>query len=73
MEGEIKKKKPPSINQGFFLELEFKVFFRTVNQAGFSGIFGCFSDIGYSKIANARHVPKSITPQSSFVDLRKCA
>jgi hypothetical protein len=43
------KKKPPSINQGFFRELEFKVFFRTVNQAGFSGIFGCFSDIGYVK------------------------
>jgi hypothetical protein len=40
------KKKPPSIIQGFFRELEFKVFFRTVNQAGFSGIFGCFSDIG---------------------------
>jgi hypothetical protein len=43
--GRGKKKKPPSINQGFFRELEFKVFFRTVNQAGFSGIFGCFSDI----------------------------
>jgi hypothetical protein len=41
-----KKKKPPSISQGFFRELEFKVFFRTVNQAGFSGIFGCFSGIG---------------------------
>ena len=44
-----KKKKPPSINRGFFRELEFKVFFRTVNQAGFSGIFGYFSDIGYIK------------------------
>ena len=44
-----KKKKPPSINRGFFRELEFKVFFRTVNQAGFSGIFGYFSDIGYVK------------------------
>jgi len=40
------KEKTPGINQGFFRELEFKVFFRTVNQAGFSGIFGCFSDIG---------------------------
>jgi hypothetical protein len=57
------KKKPPSINQGFFLELEFKVFFRTVNQAGFSGIFGCFSDIGYSNVYIASNIPKSRTPQ----------
>jgi hypothetical protein len=40
------KRKNPNFYSGFFEELEFKVFFRTVNQAGFSGIFGCFSDIG---------------------------
>jgi hypothetical protein len=43
------KEKTPGITRGFFKELEFKVFFRTVNQAGFSGIFGYFSDIGYIK------------------------
>jgi len=43
------KKKPPRFHRGFFKELEFKVFGRTVNQAGFSGISGCFSDIGYLK------------------------
>lgn len=45
----VKRKKPPGFVWGFFKELEFKVFGRTVNQAGFSGIFGCFSDIGYIK------------------------
>lgn len=49
---DIKKKKPPGINRGLFRELEFKVFFRTVNQAGFTRIFGCFSDIGYVKISS---------------------
>jgi hypothetical protein len=46
------KKKPLGMTQGFFLELEFKVFVRTVNQAGFSGIFGRFRDIGALKLSH---------------------
>jgi hypothetical protein len=55
--GGIKKKKPPVLIRGFSEELEFKVFVRIINQAGFSGIFGCFSDIGYSNVAIAQTSP----------------
>jgi hypothetical protein len=65
-----KKKKPPSINRGFFKELEFKVFFRTVNQAGFSGIFGYFSDIGYIKYKHGNEVSQAHNSSFCIVKLR---
>jgi hypothetical protein len=55
--GRVKKKKPPGLIRGFSKELEFKVFVRIINQAGFSGIFGCFSDIGYSNVATELTAP----------------
>ena len=51
------KKKPPGLIRGFSKELEFKVFVRIINQAGFSGIFGCFSDIEYSNVAITSTAP----------------
>jgi hypothetical protein len=50
-------KEKPHDASGFSKELEFKVFVRTVNQAGFSGIFGCFSDIGYSNVSRNSNAP----------------
>jgi hypothetical protein len=43
------KKKSPRFHRVFFKEREFKVFGSTVNQAGFSGICGCYRVIGYIK------------------------
>ena len=45
----IKRKNPQALIGGFSKNLNLRFFFRTVNQAGFSGICGFFSDIGYQK------------------------
>jgi hypothetical protein len=51
------KEKTPRFNQGFFRELEFKVFAWTVKNElkRFFRIFGCFSDIGYVKTKSSIH------------------
>lgn len=67
---QCEKEKTPSICRGFFRELEFKVFFRTVNQAGFSGIFGFFGDIGYIKCRSGKVMDKEHNPSFCFVKLR---
>ena len=54
-----KKKKPPGFDRGFFKELEFKVFGRTVNQAGFSGILVVSVILDISNIVMLLKRPKT--------------